>query len=120
MATWTEAKQFLYTNYKVVEDKGESVIAVVDIGPRAQLVIALNWKNYIFFTSPFAEVGKIPPGKALNSGSYFGATEYSGMYGLRHIALLDTLDGDDLVLAVEELAQSADSLERELLGVDEL
>jgi hypothetical protein len=120
VATWTEAKQFIFQNYKVQSDDGSTMVLLVEGGGRSQLVFTINVNNFVFFTSPFAKVGDIAPGKALTSSQIFGVLEFAEMYALRHVALLDTLDVDELLFAVNELAGAADRLEQELVGGDNL
>ena len=118
MATWTEAKQFIFQNYKVQEDNGNSLVLLVEGDGRSQLVFLLNVDEFMIFSSPFAKVGQIQPGKALTASIVFGVAEFAETYALRHVALLSTLDVAELVLAVGELAGAADRAEQQLVGGD--
>ena len=116
MATWTEVKQYVFQNYKVEQDNGQSLMVNLSGGGRSQLVFLMNINDLIVFNSPVAKVGEVPPGKVLTSAPLFGVVQSDDYYSLRHVVLLSTLDTAELDLAILEFGQAADSLEAELSG----
>ena len=114
MATWTEVKQYLYQNFKVENDKGDSMTLIVSNENRTQLVSVINANDLLIFSSPIAEVGKVQPGQVLKFTEYFGVAQFKSFYLLRNVSFLGSLDIEDLLVSVEGLAIAADEIESAL------
>jgi hypothetical protein len=118
MATWTEVKAFLFQNYKIDNDSGDTVRLTFSTGTTSQVVIVGNLDPFIIFSSPVAKVGDVPPGKVLEGVTHFGASVVGEFYALQHLGLLATLDGDEITVPLALLAVTADKLEIALTGKD--
>jgi hypothetical protein len=116
VATWTEVKQYVFQNYKVEDDGGDSMTIRLGGDERTQLVFFAKAGDYLVFSSPIAKVGEVQPGKVLTSSLVFGVIQTADYYSLRHVALMSTLDVAEIDLAILEFGTVADSIESDLNG----
>ncbi len=118
MATWTEVKAFMFNNYTIDNDSGDSLRLTFTNGTTSQMILVHNADPFVLFSSPVAKVGDVPPGKVLAGVTLFGATQVADFYALQHVSLMSTLDGDEITVPMALLAEAADKLEHELTGQD--
>jgi hypothetical protein len=118
VATWTEVKAFLFNNYTIDKDSGDSLHLTFSNGTTSQIVFVSNADPFIVFSSPFAKVGDVPPGKVLEMVTLFGASQIGDFYALQHIGLLSTIDTDEITVPLSLLAEQADKMELALTNRD--
>jgi hypothetical protein len=119
MANWTELKQFLYNNYKIDNDSGDSLRMLFDVGNgRSQFISVHNFDPLVTFSAPFGKITDIQPATVLKSGVPFGVAQIGEFYTLIHTAWLATLDELEVHAPIQFLVLRADALEQELTGKD--
>ena len=120
MANWTQLKQFLYNNYKIETDSGDSLRMLFDVGNgRSQFISVHNFDPLVTFSAPFGRVGQIKPEKVLQSGIPFGVAEAGEFYFMVHTSWIATLDDLEVHGPITLLVNKADELEKKLTGKDE-
>lgn len=118
MASWTEVKSFLFNNYKIDKDNGDSLHLTFSNGTTSQVVFVTNADPFLVFSSPVAKVGDVPPGKVLEMVTLFGASQIGDFYALQHVGLLNTIDTDEIAVPLVLLAEQADKMELSLTNRD--
>jgi len=127
VATWNKVKEYIKANYKVSkEDAGLlSMLFTFDDG-RSQVVHVVHTQTvagleFATISSPFAKIGEVDLAEVLRyvDGQVVGGVVASGDYLLvRHAALLDSLDADDLDVPLRLVVAGAESLEEKFVGSD--
>lgn len=127
MATWSEVKNFIKSNYRIQSETDGTLTLVFDSdGGRSQLVIVMGIEgagelSSARFFSPFARVDQITPSQFANlaQASIFGLAAVGDYYGLVHTALLENLDASEITTPLAFITGEADGIERNLgLGDD--
>lgn len=120
MATWTEIKGYIFSNYKVSNDEGTSMTLVFDTGSgRSQLIFVgyVDLENPLLkFSSPVAQAAGVSADRVLEaaSGQPFGVEKIGDFYALAHVQLADTVDGDEIDMPLALLTAFADMVEEKL------
>jgi hypothetical protein len=70
--------------------------------------------SVINYYAPFALVGQIQPGQALEASQMFGVSVIGKLYCLRHLLLTASLDADELEVPLNMMAAEADRIEKQL------
>mgnify|MGYP000005527488 FL=1 len=119
MANWTELKQFLYNNYKIDNDSGDSLRMLFDTGNgRSQFISVHNFDPLVTFSTPFGKVSDIKPATVLQSALPFGVAQVNDIYTMIHTSWIATLDELEVHAPIDALVTRADELEKELTGKD--
>jgi hypothetical protein len=120
MANWTQLKQFLYNNYKIENDSGDSQLMLFDLGNgRSQFISVHNFDPLITFSAPFGKVGQIKPEKVLQSAVPFGVAQVGDIYTLIHTSWIATIDELEVHGPITVLINTADEIEKALTGKDD-
>ncbi len=120
MANWTQLKQFLYNNYKIENDSGDSLRMLFDLGNgRTQYISVHNFDPLVTFSAPFGKVGKINPVDVLKSAVPFGVAQAGDIYTLIHTSWIATIDELEVHAPITVLINTADEIEKRLTGKDE-
>jgi hypothetical protein len=83
------------------------------VGLRQQRVLVGGDDSAITYFAPFALVGQIQPGQALEASKTFGASIVGELYCLRHLLLTPGLDETELEVPLQMIATEADRIEKE-------
>jgi hypothetical protein len=119
MANWTELKQFLYNNYKIENDSGDSLRMLFDVGGgRSQFISVHNFDPLVTFSAPFGKIKDIKPDVVLQHALPFGVAQVGDVYTMIHTSWMATLDELEVHAPIDALVTRADELERELTGKD--
>ena len=121
MANWTQLKQFLYNNYKIDNDSGDSLRMLFNTGNgRSQFISVHNFDPLVTFSAPFGRVSDIKPEIVLQSALPFGVAQVNDFYTMIHTSWIATLDELEVHAPIDALVTRADQLEKELTGKDVL
>ncbi len=128
MATWGEVKTFVHDNYKA-DDLADEVMKMVfetsDL--RSQLVFLTHYtlqageEDWVSLESPFAEVGNVDLNRALEEVGNLvcgGLSQVNTMVTLKHSVPLANLNINELQRPLALVVNSADALEKTLVGGD--
>jgi hypothetical protein len=129
VATWSDVRQFVSSQYKVSQDLGQGLKLEFAVrGNRSQLVFLTLVSNdageeWVRIESPFAKVGEFTDYERLlhsMSGHVCGGLAIFGdeMLAFRHAAPLANLDPNELVRPMEILLNMADAYELDITGQD--
>jgi hypothetical protein len=121
MATWQEAKKYIYSNYTVSEDTGNMLTLLFNTGnDRSQMVFVsvlnLAEDSQIVFASPVANRATVSAERLLDAtiDTFFGIRSVGQTVVLTHASLLATLDAAEIDYPMGMVTQAADEMERRL------
>ena len=128
MATWSDVKTFVHNNYKA-DDLSDEVMKMVfeTADLRSQLVFLTHYtlaggaEDWVAVESPFAEIGNVDLGKALEEAGNLvcgGLSKVNSMVTLKHSVPLENLNINELQRPLALVVNSADALEKSLVGGD--
>ena len=128
MATWSDVKTFVHDNYKVDDLSDEVMKMVFETGDlRSQLVFLTHYtlqagaEDWVSVESPFAEIESVDLGKALEEVGNLvcgGLSKVNSMVTLKHSVPLANLNINELQRPLALVVNSADALEKTLVGGD--
>ena len=128
MATWSDVKMFVHDNYKV-DDLSDEVMKMVfeTADLRSQLVFLTHYtlqageEDWVSVESPFGEVGKVDLNRALEEAGNLvcgGLSQVNTMVTLKHSIPLENLNINEFQRPLALVVNSADALEKTLVGGD--
>ncbi len=128
MATWGDVKTFVHENYKA-DDLSDEVMKMVfeTADLRSQLVFLTHYtlqsgaEDWVSVESPFAEIDAVDLGKALDEVGNLvcgGLSKVNTMLTLKHSVPLANLNINELQRPLALVVNSADALEKTLVGGD--
>lgn len=82
---------------------------------RSQLVFVSFGDEVLEVSSPFAREDEITAQQAIQANmSFFGVDALAGMYCLKHVLPIMNVDENELIFALDLLAEAADEFEKKL------
>lgn len=115
MASWNDVHSYITSNYKVAETTDDLLKLNFETkNLRSQVVFVGGSDTFIMFSSPFAQVGQVQPGKVLELASIFGVRQIGDLYCVTHVALTDTIDPAEIDIPLTLMAENADEIEKSL------
>lgn len=131
MASWTEMKAYVQSNYEVADSSDEILKLVFRVGSgnRTQIVLVGRMTNtntgeeWVGISSPIGSVGSVDIAAAARSAWKVlcgGIVVIADMVYLHHSAPLVNLDPNEFERPLSIVVEQADQIEAELLGVDEV
>jgi len=122
MATWSEVKDFIRTNFTVAFEDANLMRLQFDAGNgRSQLIVVMGLEtgdefSSVLFFSPFAQEGQISPSQFLElaRNTTFGLAVVAGLMGYVHNAFLADLDASEIRIPMLAVTGIADQTERRL------
>ena len=111
--TWRDVREHLGSRYSIIDDKQSIFTIMFQDGLRKQRVLVGGDDSVISYYAPFALVGQIQPGQALEASNMFAASVVGELYYLRHLLLTASLDATELEVPLRMMAAEADRIERE-------
>jgi hypothetical protein len=129
MATWTALKAYITDHYEVDADSGDSVqLTLRTKQGRTQTVyvsrtVSSSEIEFATIASPVGAVGAVDVTELLHLlDQHFvgGAAIVGTSVVVRHAVPLAQLDPDEFQVPLHMIARTADAMEKELLGTDEL
>jgi hypothetical protein len=128
MATWSDVKTYIHETFKVDDLSDEVMKMVFETGDlRSQLVFLTHYtlqagaEDWVAIESPFAEVGSVDLDKALEEVGNLvcgGLSRVATMVTLKHSIPLANLNINELQRPLALVVNSADTLEKKLVGGD--
>lgn len=124
MATWSEVKNYIRSNYIVAAEDSGFMRLQFDTGDaRSQVIYVMGIETgdemaSVRFFSPFAQVDDISPSQLVEvvRGAIFGVAEIADLYGHVHSSFLADLDASEIHVPMSAVTSEADRTER-LLGL---
>jgi hypothetical protein len=129
MATWTALKAYIKDNYDVDADNGDSVkLTLRTKQGRSQTVyvshtLSSSEIEFATIASPVGAVGSVDVTELLHLLDQHlvgGAAIIESNVVVRHAVPLAQLQPDEFQVPLHMIARTADAMEKELLGTDEL
>ena len=123
MATWNDVKAYVRQNYKT-EDLGDGLkIVFEEEGGRSQLVFLYQVGAWVAVASPISPIEKVDANRALVSSAMGtapgGLAIFGGLVVYVCALYIDSIQGPELLEAIELITSAADGIENELgLGDD--
>lgn len=121
MATWQQVKSYIYANYKVANDSGDTLtLQFQTSGDRSQMImlshIDADNLSSVFFMSPVAAWAQVSADRVLRATEEFPVSIRStgDFIVAAHAQLLASIDEAEIDLPMALLVNQADQLERYL------
>ena len=115
MASWNDVHSYITSNYEITEDTGTMLtLHFKTKSLRTQVVFVGGGDTMVIFSSPFARIGQVQPGKVLELASIFGVKQLGDFYCVTHVALTDTIDTSEIDIPLGLMADNADEIEKSL------
>lgn len=120
MASWTEIKGYVFSNYKVSSDEGNLMSLLFDMGEGRSQLVFIGYLDLdeplIRFSSPIGKVSQITAERVIEAASStpFGVERVGDVYALRHVQLAATVDGSEIDMPIQLVTGFADHLEKTL------
>lgn len=122
MATWSELKSFVKSNYKVAhESDGALMLGFNTVDDRSQVIMVIHVEqdfapDFVTFASTVAKVGSVPAEKVMAEARIFGVGVFDDEYVVKDIVFLDDLDPSEVNSQFNLVAMAADLMEARLTG----
>ena len=129
MATWSDLKAYIHSNYKIADEREDMIKLIFDVGGmRSQVVIVWhvqlsgNGEHWIQIESPFGELGQVDLSAALQAvgNTVCGGMALAGgtLVTFRHSVPLEDLSINEFEAPLALVTGTADRLEQSLTGGD--
>jgi hypothetical protein len=129
MATWNQFHQLIKSNYRIQEDRGDTLTLVFDVnGGRSQLVVlekqgfGASSGDWVTISSPIGNAAGINLTLAMMKANEYvvgGLTIDGDFLIARHAVPLANLDANEIDEPMRVLCMMADQLEAALVGGDD-
>jgi hypothetical protein len=115
MPSWNDVHGYITSNYEKTQATEDMLtLNFRTKNLRSQVVFVGGGDTFVFFSSPFAEVGQVQPGKVLELATIFGVKQVGDLYCVTHVALTDTIDTSEIDIPLALMAENADEIEKSL------
>jgi hypothetical protein len=128
MATWSDVVQYIKSHYRISEEQPDMIKMVFDTGDlRSQVVfiwrqtLAGGEEEWVQIESPFGELGSVDLGRALaevGSTVCGGMAQFANVVTIRHALPLENLNLNEFERPLALVTNTADAIERKLVGGD--
>jgi hypothetical protein len=127
MASWNDLVEYVKRNYKVSDEQPDMLKLLFETGNMRSQVVLLwhmslsNNEEWVQIESPFAEIGSVDLAAALakvGNTVCGGMAQYGNFVTFRHSLPLENLNINEFESPLGLVTNTADGLEKELVGGD--